>query len=191
VSRRRYDRRRAASDVLPEERYRPDDGCPLFSTRLEDHLVAVSRGEEPKRGRFCGNCYTPLTRNDDVCPHCGNDATTGRRAALVVPDEIALILRTQRNVESTWVNGMAYLGLFIAVVGGIAIVLAIPFFRAHLIWATAVYGVLLLVGGRMLAGFLGGFFGDRWGYAIARRRTRAGWAHWLRVRDQRSGRAEG
>ncbi len=177
-------RRRASNDVPPEERYRPDDGCPLFSTSLEDHLVAVSRGEEPKRGRFCGNCYTPLARNVDACEHCGNDATSGRRAALVVPEEIALILRTQRNVESTWVNGMAYLGLLIAVVGGIALVLAVPYLRGHLIWATIVYGVLLLVGGRMLAGFLGGFFGDRWGYTIARRRTRAGWERWVRVRDR-------
>jgi hypothetical protein len=184
---RRNQRRRAANDVPPEERYRPDDGCPLFSPRLEEHLVAVSRGEEPKRGRFCGHCYTPLARNVDLCPHCGNDATTGRRAALVVPPEIELILRTQRNVESTWVNGMAYLGLLIAVVGGIALVLAIPFFRDRLIWATIVYGVLLLVGGRMLAGFLGGFFGDRWGYAIARKRTRAGWEQWLRARDRKAG----
>ena len=48
-------------DEPGEERYRPDDGCPLFSQALEDHLVAVSRGEAPNRGRFCGNCYTPIS----------------------------------------------------------------------------------------------------------------------------------
>lgn len=175
--------KRRSTDVPPEERVRPDDGCPLFSPTLEEHLVALTRGEVPARGRFCGHCYTPIARDSARCPHCGNDNKGGRRPVNAVPDEVTLILRAQRRTESTWVNGLAYLGLLIAVIGGIALVLAIPFFRANLIWATVLYALILLVGGRMLAGFLGGYFGDRWGYERARARTRAAWAEWVRERD--------
>ncbi|MDA0365147.1 MAG: zinc ribbon domain-containing protein, partial [Chloroflexi bacterium] len=174
---------RRSTEVPPEERLRPDDDCPLFSPALEDHLIALTRGEVPARGRFCGNCYTPIARDTALCPHCGNDTEQGRVPVRAVPDQITLILRSQRKIESTWVNGLAYLGLVIAVVGGIALVLSIPFFRANLIWATLLYGLILLVGGRMLAGFLGGYFGDRWGYERARARTRDAWAEWLRERD--------
>jgi hypothetical protein len=175
--------RRADHDVPAEQRLRPDDDCPLFSPALEDHLVTLTRGEVPARGRFCGHCYTPIARNTVRCPHCGNDSKQDRPPVDAVPHEITLILRAQRRTESTWVNGLAYLGLLIAVIGGIALVLSIPFFRANLIWATVLYALILLVGGRMLAGFLGGYFGDRWGYERARARTREAWAEWVRERD--------
>ncbi|MBM3140332.1 MAG: hypothetical protein FJZ92_09015 [Chloroflexi bacterium] len=178
---------RRSNEVPPEERLRADDGCPLFSPRLEEHLVALSRGEVPARGHFCGHCYTPITRDTVACPHCGNDARSGRRPVERVPDAILDILRAQRRTESTWVNGLAYFGLVIAIVGGISIVLAIPFLRDRLIWATVLYGLILLVGGRMLAGFLGGYFGDRWGYARARARMREAWEEWVARRDGRGG----
>jgi len=108
VTTRRYD------EVPPEQRFRPEDDCPLFSERLEEHLVALSRGEVPARGRFCGNCYTPVARETRECPHCGNNAERDRAPVDQVPDEITQILRAQRRTESTWVNGMAYLGLIIA-----------------------------------------------------------------------------
>jgi len=175
--------RRYSGDVPAEQRLHPDDDCPLFSPALEEHLVALTRGAVPARGRFCGNCYTPIARDTARCPHCGNDSDRERRPVTAVPDEVTFILRAQRRTESTWVNGLAYLGLLIAVIGGIALVLSIPFFRANLIWATLLYGLILLVGGRMLAGVLGGYFGDRWGYERARARTRAAWAEWARARD--------
>jgi hypothetical protein len=164
-------------------RFRPEDGCPLFSETLEEHLVAVSRGEAPNRGRFCGHCYTPVGQDTAQCPHCDNDLRRGRRPVDSVPPRILDALVKQRKTESRWVNGFAYLGLLIAVVGGIWLVLAIPFFEERLIWATVVYGLILLVGGRMLAGFLGGYFGDQWGFNRARAGTVATWEQWASERD--------
>ncbi len=175
-------------DVHPEERMRADDdGCPLFSTQLEQHLVAVSRGEAPNSGRFCGHCYTPLSRNTRVCPHCENDVSTGRHAVAHVPDTITEMLRVHRKTESRWVNSFAYLGLLTATIAGLVFVLAMPVLKDSLIWATLVYGIILLVGGRMLAGFLGGYYGDRIGYEKARARTRASWDAWVAERDLHNG----
>lgn len=173
------------TDVPPEERLPPeDDGCPLFSPQLEQHLVAVSRGEAPNTGRFCGHCYTPISRQTQVCPHCGNDAKQGRRPVQRVPDVMTETLRVHRKTESRWVNTFAYLGLLIATIGGLIFVLGMPVLKDSLIWATVAYGLILLVGGRMLAGFLGGYFGDRIGYEKARARTRAAWEHWVAERDR-------
>jgi hypothetical protein len=162
-------------DEPGEQRFRPDDGCPLFSQALEDHLVAVSRGEAPNRGRFCGNCYTPIGPTTQACPHCGEDTATGRKPVTAVPDVITEALRRQRKTESRWVTYMAYLGLIIAIVGGLVFVLAVPVLKDSLIWATLVYGLILLIGGRALAGVLGGYYGDRIGFERARARTRATW----------------
>ncbi|MCK9496835.1 MAG: hypothetical protein M0R75_15275 [Dehalococcoidia bacterium] len=170
-------------DSVPaEQRFREDDGCPLFSQALEDHLVAVSRGEAPNRGRFCGNCYTPLSPTTEVCPHCHEDTRTGRKPVTTVPDEVMDILRAQRKTESRWVTWMAYLGLIIALVGGLGPVLFIPALKSSLIWATLVYGLILLIGGRTLAGVLGGYYGDRIGYERARANTRAAWERLLAER---------
>lgn len=165
-----------------ERRYRPDDECPLFSERLEELLVAVTRGESPNAGRFCGYCYHPLGERTGSCPHC---ATSTEACAPVdsVPDEIIEMLRAQRQTESRIVNAFAYTGLIIAVLGGLALVLGVPFLRANLIWATVVYAAVLLIGGRGLAGWLGGYYGDRIGYERARRALRERWAEWVVERD--------
>ena len=96
-----------------------------------------------------------------------------------VPDAVVEMLRRQRKTESRIVNGFAYLGLTLAVVGGLALVLGVPFLRANLIWATVVYAAVLIVGGRVLAGVLGGYYGDRIGYERARGRLLEGWAEWV------------
>jgi len=165
-------------------RFRPDDGCPIFSQPLEDHIVAVSRGLAPNAGRFCGHCYTPIARDTEMCPHCREDVRTGRRPVDAVPSEMLEVLRVQRAIESKWVNGFAYLGILIAAVTGIAIVLAVPFFRDSLIWATVFYGAYLLVMSRVLPAILGGYFGDRMGYEKARAKTVEAWAGWIAARDQ-------
>ncbi|MEX1022650.1 MAG: zinc ribbon domain-containing protein [Dehalococcoidia bacterium] len=164
-------------------RYRPDDDCPIFSEALEAHLVAVSRGESPNRGRFCGNCYTPLGPATPRCPHCGEDTAGGRRPVTTVPDAILEALRRQRAVEARWVNGLAYIGLLIAVVGGILFVLTVPFLKERLLYATIVYASILLIGGRALAGVLGGYVGDRVGFERARAGTRARWTRWVAERE--------
>ncbi|GMU40509.1 MAG: hypothetical protein AMXMBFR23_13750 [Chloroflexota bacterium] len=164
-------------------RFKPQDDCPLFSERLEAHLVAVYKGQAPNRGQFCGHCYTPVSRDTAVCSHCGVDARSGRKPVEAVPAPIAEALFRQRKIEARWVNGFAYLGLLIAMVGGIALVLAVPFFKDRLIYATIAYGLILLVGGRVLAGVLGGYYGDRIGFERARRQTVAAWERWLVERD--------
>ena len=167
-------------------RFRPDDDCPIFSQALEDHIVAISRGQAPNVGRFCGNCYTPLSRDTEMCPHCREDVRTGRKPVDSVPDALIDTLRIQRAIEAKWVNGFAYLGILIAATTGLAIVLAVPFFRDLLIWATAFYGVYLLVASRVLPAILGGYYGDRLGYEKARAKTREAWDDWVARRDQRA-----
>jgi hypothetical protein len=165
-----------------EQRYRPDDECPLFSERLEELIVSVTRGEAPNVGRFCGHCYTPLGSDTEQCPHCGTP-TSDRTPVDSVPNAVVEMLRAQRKTESRIVNGFAYLGLTIAVVVGLVVVLALPFFRDNLIAATVLYAVILLVGGRSLAGVLGGYYGDRIAFGRARTRLRARWAEWVVERE--------
>ena len=160
-----------------ERRFRPPASadCPLFSERLEEHLIAVSRGEAPSRGRFCGHCYHPVSRDTICCAHCMNDLNSMHAAVELVPDDIVDILRRQRKTESTIVNSFAFLGVLIAVIGGLGVVLGIPYLRDHLLPATIAYALILLVGVRGLAGFLGGYYGDRIGYERARRATVESW----------------
>lgn len=165
-----------------DERYRPDDGCPLFSDRLEEHIVGLTRGELPNRGRFCGHCYTPMSAETLRCAHC-NTATQERAPVPEIPAEVIEMLRRQRKTEQAWVNGFAYLGLVLAATLGLAVVLGIPYLRANLLPATIVYGLLLVIGSRMLAGLLGGYFGDRMGYERGRRALLESWDEHLRTRD--------
>jgi hypothetical protein len=166
-----------------ERRFDHDDDCPLFSERLEEHLVAVTRGEQPNAGRFCGHCYTPMSPERERCPHCDEDARTGRPPLAAVPDEVLAMLRRQRKTERAYVTGYAYLGLGLAIIGGLALVLGLPPLRDNLIAATITYGLFLFIGGRTLAGILGGGIGDRKGYEKARSRLCTDWAEWLPIRD--------
>ena len=168
-----------------EQRFRPpvSADCPLFSERLEEHVIAASRGEAPSRGRFCGNCYTPAGRDTERCSHCDNHFEDGRAAVDIVPDEITEMLRRQRKTESTIVNSFAFLGVLIAVVAGLGVVLGIPYLRDNLLPATIAYAVILLIGVRGLAGFLGGYYGDRIGYERARKHTIASWKAFEANRD--------
>lgn len=170
-----------------DTRFRPDDGCPIFSPALEDHIVAVTRGAAPNAGRFCGHCYTPISRDTVRCPQCGEVADptgrTGRTPVSAVPETLIETLRRQRAIESKWVNGFAYLGVLIAVVSGLAIVLGVPFFRNSLLWATLFYAPYLLISSRVLPGLLGGYYGDRLGFEKARAQTRQAWAEWVAERD--------
>jgi hypothetical protein len=140
-----------------EERYQPQDGCPLFSDRLEEHIVGVTRGELPNRGRFCGNCYTPMSVETLRCVHCGT-ATQERAPVAAIPDEVVLMLRRQRKTEQAWVNGFAYIGLVLSAVW-LGVVLGIPYLRANLLRRRSSTDCLV-VGSRVL-GLLGGYFGDR------------------------------
>ncbi len=166
-----------------ERRLDHDDDCPLFSERLEEHLVALSRGERPRSGRFCGHCYTPMSPERARCAHCGEEASSGRRPVSSVPEEVMAMLRRQRKTERAWVTGYAYLGLGLAIVGGLALVLGLPPLRENLLGATVTYALVLIIGGRAAAGLLGGGVGDRQGYERARSRLLAEWEEWLIRRD--------
>jgi hypothetical protein len=168
--------------VSVEQRYQPNDECPLFSPRLEEHIVLFTRGELPNRGRFCGNCYTPMSPETSMCPHCGNDGEAGLPPAAQIPQQVISMLREQWKTESTIVNAFAYAGFIIVIVLGLAVVLGIPYLRANLLPATIVYALLLLIGGRTLAGVLGGYYGDRIAYDRARARLRQRWADWVEQR---------
>ena len=93
------------------------------------------------------------------------------------------MLRRQRKTESTIVNSFAFLGVLIAVVAGLGVVLGIPYLRDNLLPATIAYAVILLIGVRGLAGFLGGYYGDRIGYERARKHTIASWKAFEANRD--------
>ena len=164
-----------------EQRYIPHDECPLFSESLEEHIVGYTRGANPNRGTFCGNCYTPLSRDSSRCFHCA--VQTDERAPVEqVPEPVIEMLREQRKTESTIVNAFAYAGFIIVIIVGLGIVLGIPYLRAHLLPATIVYGLFLLIGGRTLAGVLGGYYGDHIAYDRARTRLRRRWAEWVEQR---------
>ena len=165
-----------------EQRYVPEDGCPLFSERLEEHIVALTRGEVPNRGRFCGNCYTPMSQEIQRCRHCDQEPSTDRATVEQVPEPVIGMLRAVHKTEKNWVNGFAYLGLIIAVFAGLGIVLGIPYLRERLLAATIVYGIILLIGSRGLAGFLGGYYGDRIGFERARSRLLEDWDEWTEER---------
>jgi len=166
-----------------ERRFDHADNCPLFSERLEEHLVAVSRGEQPNAGRFCGHCYTPMSIEREHCPNCDEMADGKRPPLSAVPDEVMTMLRRVRKTERAYVTGYAYLGLGLSIIGGLALVLGLPSLRTNLIAATITYGLVLFIGGRTLAGILGGGIGDRKGYEKARARLRTDWATWIAHRD--------
>ena len=161
-------------DFSVVSRFKPDDDCPLFSLSLENHLVDVLNGAVPNRGTFCPYCFSPVGSQQATCVECQIDSVLTERLNQV-PEEIVVALRNQRSIESRWVNSFAYLGVLIAVVGGIAFVLATPIFDDRLIYATVAYGLILLVGSRVLAGFLGGYFGDKIGYSKGRAQTIKAW----------------
>jgi hypothetical protein len=164
-----------------DRRYQPHDECPLFSETLEEHIVGITRGTVPNHGRFCGNCYTPLSPDTAKCPHCGALTDGALRPVDAIPAEVIAMLREQRKTESSIVNSFAYAGFIIAIAAALAIILNVPYLRpesGHLITATVVFSLILIIGGRTLAGILGGYYGDHVAYDRARKRLRTKWATW-------------
>ncbi|HWQ27788.1 MAG TPA: zinc ribbon domain-containing protein [Dehalococcoidia bacterium] len=152
----------------------PPDGVPVFSPRLDEVLDAIRRGEAPNAGRFCGYCFTPLAERD-ACAHCGRSAAEVPPADRI-PREIFEMYRALRRRESLVVNSFAYLGLTIGVALFVGMVAIAVFYLNAAWWFLTLSIVVLLVGGRVLAGILGGIIGDNLGYRYARRKLAEDWA---------------
>ena len=149
--------------------------------------MAAMKGEIPNRGTFCGHCYTPIAPDTSACPHCGERTDGPHQPVDRVPSEVAEMFKTVRKTERWIVNGFAYLGMTIAIVAGLVVVLSVPYLRAHLLAATIVYTIILVIGGRTLAGVLGGYYGDRLAFERARRRLREDWSEWVAIRTSGDG----
>lgn len=156
--------------------YRPTplDDVPLFSPRLAELLETMFKTGTPNAGRFCGNCYTPLDAQRTECPHCGRP-TEERPPVEQVPREVLLMFRSLRRRESLVVNSFAYAGLLLGVLIFI-VAFAVMFFSGAGIWWYVGDIVALFVVSRLLAGLLGGVWGDDVGYRYARRRLAEDWS---------------
>ncbi len=155
---------------------------PIFSERLDEVLAMMIKGDAPNAGRFCGNCYTPLGKKVQECPHCAlatSEATTIAR----VPPEVIAMYRRMRKRESLIVNSFAFAGLFLGVLLFGAMV-AVAVYRMDGSWIMLTFSlVALLVGGRVFAGILGGWIGDDIGYRSAHRKLVLEWEGYSRERD--------
>jgi len=155
---------------------------PVFSPRLDEVLGMMIKGEAPNAGRFCSYCYTPLSRSAEVCPHCAR-STLEYHPLDRVPSEVVAIYKRMRKRESLIVNSFAFAGLFLGVLIFMGLVAVAVYLMDAAIWMLVVATIVLLVGGRVLAGLLGGWIGDNVGYDYARRKLLLEWEDFERQRD--------
>ncbi len=158
------------------------DDVPLFSERLSALLEAMFKGQAPNSGHFCGHCYSPLGGQRLKCPHCGQPVAK-YPPVKQVPREILLMFRKLRRRESLVVNSFAFAGLLLSVVIFIA-VFSILFFTGANVWWYVGDIALLFVLARVLAGLIGGFWGDDVGYRYARRKLAEDWSAFEEARSR-------
>jgi hypothetical protein len=150
------------------------EDIPVFSPRLDEVLGMMIAGEAPNAGRFCGHCYTPMSKTAARCPYCSRDAAeigTLER----VPSEVIELYRRMRKRESLIVNGFAFAGLFLAVIIFMVLVAYAVYRMEASLWMLSFATVFLLIGGRVFAGLLGGWLGDNVGYDYSRKKLVAEW----------------
>ena len=82
---------------------------PIFSPRLDEVMAAMIKGEAPNAGRFCGYCYTPLSKTANACSHCGT-ATADYAPVDRLPREFGQLYRRMRKRENLIVNSFAFAG---------------------------------------------------------------------------------
>jgi hypothetical protein len=145
-------------------------------------MELMIKGEIPNVGRFCGYCYTPVSKRADACSHCGR--SVGDWAPVdKIPLEVGAIYRSMRRRESLIVNSFAFGGLALGLVLFIFLVwLAVYHYEANL-WLLGAATAVFIVGGRVFAGLLGGWIGDNIGYDYARRKLADDWTAYERARD--------
>jgi hypothetical protein len=146
----------------------------VFSSRLETFLDELKEGETPNSGTFCGYCYNPMPPEQAVCDHCGRDRASTPAANTVPPAVIELHRRKQKR-ESLVVNSFAYLGLGLGLLLFLIVVAINFYFFDTALWLFIISLLVLLVGGRGLAGVFGGWIGDEVGYRYANRKLAEEW----------------
>lgn len=139
----------------------PGRGDEVISPRLISWLDEVLAARAPNTGRFCGNCYHPLSAERTECPHCG--ASTGDTPAVVsVPLEIIEAHRKRRGREGAVVRTVAWGGLTLGVTLSL-----VPLAFAGVKWwsAAAFFGIMFgfYILSANLANSVGDSLGYRWG----------------------------
>jgi hypothetical protein len=162
---------------------RTHDDIPVFSDRLDEILAAMIDGKIPNVGRFCGYCYTPVGKNVDACAHCGT-RTSAYPPVEKIPSDFFVLYRRMRKREALVVNSFAFAGLGIGLLLFIFLVgLAVYRFDQSL-WLLAAATAVFIVGGRVLAGLLGGWIGDAIGYDFAHRKLAEEWREYEQARER-------
>lgn len=140
----------------------------IISDRLAELLDDMLAGRAPNAGRFCGNCYHPLSGQRESCSHCGI-AVSGATPVDAVPRDVIDAHRLRRGREGLVVRTFAWVGLTIGV-----IVALLPLILYDVQWWTFVAFFVLMfsfyVASANLANWIGDALGYRWGQAIFRRR---------------------
>jgi hypothetical protein len=172
---------------MSDERRHVYNDIPVFSPRLDDVMAAMIAGEAPNAGRFCGYCYTPLRKKADECPHCGTGVEDYEPVSQI-PREFGAMYRRMRKRESLIVNSFAFAGLFLGVLIFMALVAVAVYRYDQSLWLLGFATVVLIVGGRVLAGLLGGWIGDNIGFEYAHKKLVEEWRQYERERDIRLGR---
>lgn len=162
--------------IPTQERAAPDERA-IISQRLTELLDDMLAGSAPNAGRFCGNCYHPLSLERDICPHCGT-RVPDRATVAAVPPEVIEAFRRRRGREGLVVRSFAWVGLTIGV-----IVALLPLAFAGVRWWSFSGFFVLMFGFYLLSANLANSVGDelgyRWGTAIFRKR----WEKFVVARD--------
>ncbi len=147
---------------------------PVFSPRLDEIMAAMIKGAIPNVGRFCGYCYTPVSKRTEACAHCGR-STADYAPEPKIPSGFFDLYRRMRKRESLIVNSFAFAGLGIGLILFTFMVgLAVYRYEQNL-WLLAGATAVFIVGGRIFAGLLGGWIGDNVGYNYAHKKLVAEW----------------
>lgn len=161
-----------------------EHNIPVFSERLDELMAAMIEGTSPNMGRFCGYCYTPLGKHADTCSHCGR--TTKQYGPVAkIPSDFFVLYRRMRKRESLIVNTFAFTGLGIGLLGFIGLVALAVYRFDQSLWVLGLALVVLIVGGRVMAGLLGGWIGDSIGYGYAQRKLAEEWTVYEAERERR------
>jgi hypothetical protein len=151
--------------------------APVFSARLQALLADILRAQAPNAGRFCGNCYNPLTNDADECGHCGL-STTQRPPVRQIPPEVFAMFRAQRLREAIPVRSLAWGGLAAGLSLALFLMVVLPFWWN--VGASVVAFGISYVAAANIANWLGDALGYRWGQRVLEKR----WQAFVRERDE-------